>query len=141
MGEKNRTNVLLVEILIAILFFMLSATVLVRVFSSSRQLTVRSGVETLALSRAQDIADVLYACDDPDAELKQRQFVSSHGAWTRDYGDFTLYVTSRTEPTDAGELWLGEVRAFYKQRNPDQARQEDVELFALPCARYKGVQS
>ncbi len=42
MGNKNRSNVLLVEILIAVLFFMLSATVLVRVFATARNMTVRS---------------------------------------------------------------------------------------------------
>lgn len=141
MGQKNRSNVLLVEILIAVLFFMFSATVLVRVFSSSRLLTVRSGVETQALKQAQDIADELYASDDPDEILQKRGFVNSHGAWTQDCGDFTLYVTSETVPTDAGELWQGEVRAFYKLRDPSQARQADTELFALPCARYKGVRS
>lgn len=141
MGEKNRSNVLLVEILIAVLFFMLSATVLVRVFSTSRLLTVRSGVETLALTEAQNIADELYASEDPEAMLTNKNFVSSHGAWTRDYGGFTLYVTSETVPTEAGELWQGEVRAFFKQRDPDKARQADEEMFALPCARYKGVRS
>ena len=141
MGEKNRSNVLLVEILIAVLFFMLSATVLVRVFSSSRLLTVRSGVETKALSRAQDVAEELYASEDPEDALVKKGFVNSHGAWTMDCGEYTLYVTSEIVPTDAGELWQGEVHAFYKQRNPDKARQEDEEMFALPCARYKGVRS
>ncbi|MBR4442982.1 MAG: hypothetical protein IKS52_06905 [Clostridia bacterium] len=141
MGEKNRTNVLLVEILIAVLFFMLSATVLVRVFSSSRLLTVRSGVETHALSEAQNIAERLLVAEDPEAKLKELGFVSSHGAWTMDCGEYTLYVTSETVPADAGELWQGQVSAFLKQRDPDAARQEDVELFTLPCARYKGVQS
>ena len=139
MGEKNRSNVLLVEILIAILFFMLSSIVLVRVFSSSRLLTVRSGVETKALSFAQDVAEQLYAAQDPEEMLTKRGFTESHGAWTLDRGDYSLYVTSETVPTDAGEMWQGEVRAFYKQRDPDKARQADEELFSLPCARYKGV--
>ena len=141
MGETNRSNVLLVEILIAVLFFMLSATVLVRVFSSSRLLTVRSGVETLALARAQDVAEELYASEDPEDMLVKKGFINSHGAWTMDCGEYTLYVTSETVPTDEGELWQGEVHAFYKHRDPDKARQEDEEMFALPCARDKGVRS
>ena len=39
MRNKNRSNVLLVEILIAVLFFMLSATVLVKVFATARNMT------------------------------------------------------------------------------------------------------
>ena len=52
MGSRNRSNVLLVEILIAVLFFMLSATVLVRVFVTARNMTLRAGVETQASSEA-----------------------------------------------------------------------------------------
>ena len=60
-SKHNGTNVLLVEILIAVLFFMLSATVLVRVFVTAHNLTVRSGVETIALSDAQNVAEAIYA--------------------------------------------------------------------------------
>ena len=59
MGGRNRSNVLLVEILIAVLFFMLSATVLVRVFVTARNMTVRAGVETRALAEAQNVAEAL----------------------------------------------------------------------------------
>ena len=48
MKKRNGSNVLLVEILLAVLFFMLSATVLVQVFGTSRSLTVRSGVDALS---------------------------------------------------------------------------------------------
>ena len=139
MRNKNRSNILLVKILIAVLFFMLSATVLVRVFIGARNLTVKSGVESRALVEAQNVAETLYAAQDVDATLEKLSFVSSHGTWSKDCGDYTLYVTGELQPTNAGELWTGSVSAFYKLRNPDQARQEDEELFSLPCAKYKGV--
>jgi len=141
MRNRNRSNVLLVEILIAILFFMLSATVLVRVFVTSRNLTVRSGVEGAALAEAQNVAEALYTSEDVDATLSEMEFASSHGAWTKNCGDYTLYVIGATQSTDAGELWTGTVSAFYRLRNPDVARQEDEELFSLPCARYREVRS
>ena len=75
MRNNNRSNVLLVEILIAVLFFMLSATVLVRVFVTARNMTVRSGVESRALAEAQNVAEALYAADDVDAALEHMQFV------------------------------------------------------------------
>ena len=137
MHKRNGSNVLLVEILIAVLFFMLSATVLAQVFAASKNLTVRSGVETRALAQAQNIADALYAADDPDAALEAMEFVNSHGAWSKDYDSYSLYVTTETEYTDAGEIWLGTVRAFYAPRNPDDARQSAEELFQLPVARYR----
>ena len=139
MRNRNRSNVLLVEILIAVLFFMLSATVLVRVFVGARNMTVRAGVESVAVSDAQNVAEALYAAEDIDATLEGMGFSSSHGAWTLDRGDYTLYVAGAAEPTEAGELWSGSVSAFYKLRNPDNPRAEDEELFSLACARYKGV--
>ena len=139
MRNKNRSNILLVEILIAVLFFMLSATVLVRVFIGARNLTVKSGVESRALVEAQNVAEALYASDDPDATLEAMSFSSSHGTWSKDCGDFSLYVTGETQPTNAGEMWSGAVSAFYKLRDPDASRAGDEELFSLPCSKYKGV--
>ena len=139
MDSRNRSNVLLVEILIAVLFFMLSATVLVRVFVTARNMTVRAGVETQALAEAQNVAETLYAAEDPAAALEDMQFKLYHGAWSRSDGDYTLYVEGEEKPADAGVSWVGTVRVFYRSRNVDRARQEDEELFSLPCARYREV--
>ena len=139
MRNKNRTNVLLVEILIAVLFFMLSATVLVRVFITARNMTVRSGVEAQALTEAQNVAETLMAADDVDAALEAMEFRSFHGTWSKDCDQFSLYVDGGVEPTNAGELWTGSVSAFYRLHNPDDARAADEELFSLPCTRYKEV--
>ena len=139
MRNNNRSNILLVEILIAVLFFMLSATVLMRVFGAARNMTVRSGVEARALNEAQNVAEALYAADDVETAMAEMKFVSSHGSWSKDCGDYSLYVTGETQPTGAGEVWSGTVSAFYKLRDPDASRAEDEELFALPCAKYKGV--
>lgn len=141
-NSSNRSNVLLVEILIAVLFFMLSATVLIRVFVASRNMTVRSGAETAALSDAQNVAAAIYAADDVEASLQDMGFILSHGAWSRasEDGSYTIYVDGGETPTEAGSLWTGSVRAFYSLRNADAARQEDEELFALKCTRYKGGQ-
>ena len=138
MRNRNRSNVLLVEILIAVLFFMLSATVLVKVFVTARNMTVRSGVESVAVVDAQNVAESLYAAEDIEQLLEDMGFHSSHGSWTLDRGDYTLYVDGASKPTEAGELWSGTVRAFYKLRNPDDVRAEDEELFSLTCTRYRG---
>ena len=140
MRNNSRSNVLLVEILIAVLFFMLSATVLVRVFVGARNMTVKAGVESVAVADAQNVAEALYASEDIDQTLSDMGFSSYHGTWTRDRGDYTLYIAGETTPTEAGELWSGSVSAFYKLRNPDNARQEDEQLFTLACTRYEEVE-
>ena len=139
MGNRNRSNVLLVEILIVVLFFMLSATVLVQVFSTARSLTLRAGAENRALAEAQNVAETLMAADDVDAVMTQMEFRLYHDAWSRDYGEYTLYVETEEVAADVGTLWKGTVRAFYHNHNLNQARREDEELFALPCARYREV--
>ena len=141
MRNRNRSNVLLVEILIAVLFFMLSATVLVRVFVAARNMTVRAAVETQALAEAQNVADTIYAAADPDQALEAMEFKLYHGAWSRASGDFTLYVEGGEEPAEAGSYWRGTVRAFYHNRNIEQVRPEDEELFAIPCTRYREAQA
>ena len=139
MRNRNRSNVLLVEILIAVLFFMLSATVLIRVFATARNMTVRSGVESVAIADAQNVAEMLYAADDVDQTLKDMGFFSSHGAWSQNRGDYSLYVVGNSNATSAGELWSGTVSAFYNLRNPDDGFVASEELFSLNCTRYKGV--
>lgn len=141
MGKRNRSNVLLVEILIAVLFFMLSATVLVRVFVAARNMTVRAEVETQALAEAQNVAETLYASEDQDAALEALSFTQYHGVWTRSEKLYTLYVEGGEEPAEAGSYWRGTVRAFYNNRNVEQVRPEDEELFALPCTRYREGQA
>ena len=139
MRNRNGSNVLLVEILIAVLFFMLSATVLVKVFVAARNMTVRSGVESAAVVEAQNVAETLYVAEDIDKTLSEMGFSSSHGAWSKDCGDYSLYVMGAYHEAGAGSLWTGEVSAFYKLRNPDNARQEDEQLFSLACTRYEEV--
>ena len=139
MSGKNRSNVLLVEILIALLFFMLSATILVRVFASAREMSARSGVETRALAEAQNMADLICASEDVEAALEEQGFASSHGVWTRDDGEYTLYVEGAPQPSENGALWQGTVRAYYKKRG--EGARGDEELFALRCLRYWEAES
>lgn len=141
MKRRNRSNVLLVEILIAVLFFMLSATVLVRVFITARNMTVRSGVESAAIVEAQNVAETICAAEDIDQALTDLQFKSKHGTWSRHYGDYTLYVVGEAQPTDAGELWTGTVSAYYLQGAMTVETLGNSELFSLTCTRYREVQS
>ena len=140
MNKKHTTNLLLVEILIAVLFFMLSATVLVKVFATARGVTEKSAAETEALAQAQNVAEALYAAEDAGDYLAGAGYVLSHGAWSRSYGNYSLYVEAETEQTDAGTLWKGQVSAFYAVHDPDDPRPTDQLLFTLPVTRYKGAE-
>ena len=140
MVKRNRSNVLLVEILIAVLFFMLSATVLVQVFGTSRNMTVRAGIETQALAEAQNVADTLCAADDIDLKLEELSFISAHGVWTKNCGAYTLYIEGASEKTEAGELWQGTVRALLNHDTLEEALRDEEDVLCLPCARYRGGQ-
>lgn len=137
MDNRNRSNVLLVELLIAIFFFMIAATVVLQVFAAARNMTARAVTESHALAEAQNVADALIAAEQPELALEAMEFRAAHGIWTRAYGDYTLYVEGADVPQAAGTLWQGTVRAYYSLRTEDQARQEGEELFALPCAKYR----
>lgn len=139
MKNGNRSNVLLVEILIAVLFFMLSATVLVRVFITARNLTVRSGVESAAIVEAQNVAESIQAADDVDQALSDLNFTGMHGAWSKSFGDFSILVMGEATDAGAGELWSGTVSAYYRQGNTTVENMEDGELFTLTATRYREV--
>ena len=71
MKNKNKSNSLLVELLIVIMFFMLSGTVLIQVFAKAHELRERSARKMDALLFAQNTADTLYASEDPEQTLAQ----------------------------------------------------------------------
>ena len=95
--------------------------------------------KTAALADAQNVAETLYSARDVEGVLSEMGFTASHGAWSLDRGDYSLYVSGEAEPAEAGELWAGSVSAFYKLRDPDAPRQQDERLFSLACTRYKEV--
>ena len=73
MREGGRANALLVELLLVILFFMLSATTIVELFAGAKHKTVQARATSEAIMEAQNIADDLYGADDPDAVLNYPQ--------------------------------------------------------------------
>ncbi len=131
MKASNRSNALLVELLIVVMFFMLSATVLLEVFLTARSQSVRAGAITQALNEAQSVADRLYTAQTPDETvdaLRQMgfDFDAAGGSFlTRE--DYRLLVNKDTEDREAGLMHRYTVSAY----------QEDELLFALPVARYQ----
>lgn len=126
MDRNNHLSTLLVEILIAVLFFALSGTVLLEMFVASRSQSAYAGLCSQALCEAQNLADVLYAADDAQALLEQEGFAQAKGVYTQEKGDLTLAVTLRERRMQAGTLREAEVLAL----------SGDEMLVRLPCSRY-----
>ena len=127
MKSGSRSNALLVELLIVVMFFMLSSTVLLQVFSTARNQSARAGWLNEALNVAQNTADSLYAAKDPEAALKDMGFQQEIGQWRLSGEDFEITVTTRETQEAAGVMIRHEVVA---------ARDSDV-LVELPVARYQ----
>ncbi|MBQ9264371.1 MAG: hypothetical protein IJ189_09210 [Clostridia bacterium] len=130
MKAGNRSNALLVELLIVVMFFMLSATVLLQVYSTARAQSARAGMLTEALNEAQNVADRLYTAQSPaetNETLKQMGFAFGAAGDARlEKGEYSLLVYSSTEDREAGLMRLHEVEAY----------QGDERLFTLPVSRY-----
>ncbi len=114
------------EILIAVLFFALSATTLLEVFVGARNQSVRAEVTNEALFAAQNLADRLYSAEDAEALLTQEGFVKGQDAWTLDCGGYALTVTLEEESVTGGALRSAQVSAQYRGDT----------LLTLPGARY-----
>ena len=130
MKSGSRSNALLVELLIVVMFFMLSSTVLLELYATSRNQSVRAGALTQALNEAQNVADRLYTAKDADAALAEMGFEKAGEIWTKQGEACVLKVTSSAETTGAGTLLRQQVSAV----------QDDETYFTLPVARYQEVQ-
>ncbi len=126
MNGSGSQRTLLVEIMVAVLFFALCATVLMRTFAAAYAYSDRAGVESEALLAAQDLAESLYAAEDPEALLTEGGFTEADGCWRREGAAYALEVELAEEDAPAGTLRLAQVRAL----------RGETTVASLPCARY-----
>ena len=126
MKRHTISNVLLVELLIVLMFFMLSSTILIRVFAASRIQSDRAIITTRALAKAQNVADTLYAADDAETALIETGFIADGERWTLECDGYRLSVNVEEDRGNAGTLKSYDVRAVAGEK----------ELFVLPVARY-----
>ena len=125
MSRSGRTNALLVEIMLAALFFALSATVILRCFAAAREQANLADARDRALLQAQNAAAALYAAEDPEAALREMGF-REDGGWTLEGDGWTLAVALGEEAAPAGALRMARIAA--------SAGGE--ALFELPLAKY-----
>ena len=127
MRNANKSNALLVELLIVVLFFMLSSTVLLQVFSTARSQSALSGKLISASNAAQDAADRLYAAQDAESMLAETGWTRENDLWRLPGDDYDLTVSLSREQQPFGELLRYQVRAVSGEQT----------LVELPGARYQ----
>ena len=126
MNKNRNQNNLLVEIMIAVLFFALCSTVILETFMASRELGIRSTIESAALVQLQDIGEQLYAAENPEEVLENAGFTAEEGAWVLENGETRLESVLSEEETEAGTLRTWQLRGLRK----------DKEFADIPGARY-----
>ena len=132
MKNGNRSNALLVELLIVIMFFMLASTVLLQVFAAAHQQSDRSGQMISILNRAQDLMDRLYAADHPNLLLAENGFKQKdESSWENngnEYEGMNCLIVLSDQPTKNGVLH------YFNLSIKDN---QDQTLISLKNARYQ----
>ena len=126
MKEGSRANALLVELLLVIFFFMISAAILVQVFADAKLKSRTAHATNASMLEAQNIAEDLYAAEDPDAVLNAYGFISKDGTLILEKDGYFLKVTIREQETESGVLRTYDVSGV----------EGDKTLLTLPSTRF-----
>ena len=112
MNKNRNQNVLLVEIVIAVLFFMLCSGVLLETFMAAREYERRSFAETEALIDMQNISEKMYASADAEEVLRESGFAQEDGKWLLDMGEYMLEAEIGMEMTESGSIRTTVIRTL-----------------------------
>ena len=126
MGNGKRQNALLVEIIITVLFFALSATVILEVFSTAYLQTVYADACNMAVAEAQNVAARIYVSESPEEMLGSEGFFAEGDVWQRDGDGYVLQVELSNTSMEAGEMRRAQITAL----------RGEEELVSIPCAHY-----
>ena len=126
MTKGGRQSALLVEIVIAVLFFSMAATVILNVFATAYRQSSYAGALSTSTQEAQNLAERLYLSDDPQAMLEGEGFVQDDSVFRLATGEYELAVEFNNEQGAAGELRTANIVVL-------RAGERIIEL---PVARY-----
>jgi Tfp pilus assembly protein PilE len=126
MKEGSRANALLVELLLVIFFFMISAAILVQVYGDAKLKSRTAAATNSAMLDGQNVAEELYGTDDPEAVLTADGFTSEGDVWVLEKKGYVLKVTPKIEETDSGTLRTYEVAGIEGEKT----------LITLPSTRF-----
>lgn len=126
MKEGSRANTLLVELLLVIFFFMISAAILVQVYGDAKLKSRTAHAYNFSMIDAQNIAEDLYSADDPDAVLAGYGFTANGDRWVLAKDGYEIQITLENKETASGTLRTYNVSGVEK----------DNVLLTLPSTRY-----
>lgn len=126
MKKNHSANVILIELVIVILFFMLASTTVVEVFGAAKLKSNRAHAYTEALAEAQNLAEQLYTEQDGETCLSHAGFVKTGDHWEVAREGYSLKVAVETENKKSGILVHQNVEALFGAES----------LFSLPCDRF-----
>jgi|GEM_PF-1907020 len=128
---RTRKNVLLIELIVVIFFFSISAAITLQVFALAYQRSHESANTTYALVIAQDWAEQSSTGADPEETLAEGGWILSDGLylWNGVEG-FPMTAEVSREATAAGEI----VSIVFEVYNAGPY--ETTLLYTLPIDRY-----
>ncbi len=126
MRKSGHSNILLLELLVVIFFFMISVTTIVELFATARLKSLHAEALNQAALEAENIAEVLYARDDTEAELTALGFRLDNGIWIMETDQYVLQAVISEEAAEAGQIRTVTLTAL---------KGED-KLLEIPAVRY-----
>jgi len=139
MEGQNKSNVLLTELVIVVLFFSLIAMTVVQMFVMAHQKGKLNAHTQRALIAAQDAAELLSGRADLEQALLEAGFERDEdGAYQQMAGDGAFRVEARLAPEEAtatGRLVGAEIRVIYT-RDAKATSDSPTVLAALPARSY-----
>ena len=127
MKKHSTANILLMELLVVILFFMLCVSTLVEVLGLARGKSAFARAQNDAMLKVENLESVIRESDGTANTLKENGFAEKGDEWTLTEETFILHAVIAEEKTEAGTL---ETVTFTAQR-PD-----GTGLLELPVKRY-----
>lgn len=109
MRQHWRLNSLLMEILIATLFFALCAGVIVNVLATSSYQSAKAGRMMDMLDLAQNVSDRLYTASSMEEELAAMGFTQEGETYVRTEEAGTLSVALRAEQKESGVIHVADL--------------------------------
>lgn len=127
MRRGFKGNILLIELLIVILFFSLSAAVTLRLYDRAHARSIKSQRLEEAILSLQDLAEQLYASDSMAEFLLGQGFARDGEQYTAEVNGFNISACLSEKATRAGVLESADLTALYGGE----------AVYALPVSRYE----
>ncbi len=121
-------NALLVEIMIAVLFFALCAAVIMEIFGYAKKISIQAETRSDAVVCMQDMAERMYVAESMTELLYADGFAETDGKWIKECGDYEIAVEVSEKMTASGMLTVAKV----------SASEEGDVIAEIPCVRYVG---